>query len=738
MKIFFLLLIYANSIFAQTLGFGMPSGSGSGSGDDPGMQVSLGGNLGRNNSLNLSFLPSNGQCSFEPQISADDKTMLTNAERAVKSLREFDKCKALINQFEAFRGAVESYNLQTGADRLPGYDGATAINCSNYEQIFDLEYDYFLNYHDASVDLMSMTSDPFANCRSLASSEAISCGAIVTGRNKALKKKQCDISQSAINAQKQSQLLLQSYKSGLEAIQAIINHDQCLDASGDQKLTLIQSAVGLAGRAASIGVSGGPQGLLIGMATDVIGSVVNKIFNSTQKGKDNLSILENRNNFTKLACLYEKLEDKANRCDRISASQEVEKTAKISNEAQTCLAGTHQDVIKVNSFVKELDQIVKTMATPPAPVVVEAPKDQKDKDTSQPTAPKITPPKVLKQDEFDSIVQKLNEAFPGTQGSVLEAASKSTTETIAKLKDLMSSDDKLKAHLEKEKKGTPATGVQLSQFKTKLQNDLKQAEAMDSVLSIIKASDDKGTQMGSEDLDAVSKNLRAFADEKLSFAGAFNKVLSTKVYLSPEDDLSGKIKAYNLKIDEASVYEMTLKRHMDQTNLSQSQFHDNGNFAEAKLAMRPHLKKILDQELSTLFSRGKNLKDITPGSPSTVMKEQMQTQEEEIVYPILRACNQLRSVMNADGAGLDTDEEHEACKAVNCPNGTKTFANYLNEKTAKINDAESCQSTQCQGLYARFVCQERTKLPTLRHQLKNEFLTKGTLCGRPLAQAFGR
>lgn len=673
-------------------------------------------NSGKLNS-EISFLTNRpGQCAFEPLLSADDASLLENTQKTIKVLRDNDKCRALAPQMQAFEEAMEEYNKHLGLDRPSGYDGQININCSNYESIYDLEFDYFVNTWDGPP---SGFQDPFMSCRGMPQQDAIDCGALVTGSSKAKKKNDCEKSQSSIKSAQGHKTLAQSYKTSIEMLQAIISNDGCIDSTGDQKLSFIQSAVGLAGRAASIDQAGTSNGLLINAATDLVGTLVDKMFRSYQRSKDNLLILENRSNFTKIACLYEQLESKALRCDRISANREVEASKKQVEDAKNCVVAQMQNEEALQNTVNSLGGVIISLNS-----------------VKTGEASSTVPSSDFDINVFDEIVQKLNAPYPGGEESVLNISEMSSKEVATKLNEIVSSDENLKTYIVATSDIKKPNNSDLRQFRSKFLSTVRKAEAINRIFKVFRDADVKGTDISSNDIQLVEKELKDFGGKE-SFISIYNEVMIARSTLFPNDDMANRIRNYNLKIGQVDTFKSLIKRYDNKVIQSESDFQDNGNFSDAAAGIRPHLKLLMEQELDLLLTRAKNLKDIQPGAPAVALKEQMRTKEEEVLYPILRACNQLRSVMNIDSGEYTTKQEHSACKAFNCDKGSLKFSDYLNQNQLPGDDSNKCKNNSCQAQYARYICQERTKLSNVRNNLKNEFLDKGTICGRSMSKAFG-
>jgi hypothetical protein len=199
------------------------------------------------------------------------------------------------------------------------------------------------------------------------------------------------------------------------------------------------------------------------------------------------------------------------------------------------------------------------------------------------------------------------------------------------------------------------------------------------------------------------------------------------------------LKAFNARLEDASYHRQNVLLSQDLNRLSTSNFEDGGRFAEAKTAITPHLQRVLRKEMDTLIERVKRLDGIQPGTPTPAMRETLRTQEESVIYPMLRACNQLRSVMaqEARGGGVNAGigGQPSVCQAFNCQNGLNSFENYLRTSNVRGINPERCD-VNCRSHYDRFVCQEKNSLVSARARVKAEFLSRGTICGRSIRDAF--
>jgi hypothetical protein len=663
-------------------------------------------------------LPSaQGQCTFEPQLSKDDKALLESAKNAINTLRQNSKCSAMASQFDAFQEALKAYNQQTGADRVPGYDGNLNVTCANYTSIYDSNFQFFTdNWQDPGTGLS--TDDMYFNCRSKTTrDEAVECGALITGRSKNYKKAQCDAQKDAISAQAMGQLLNHSYTTGLEAIQAILNNNDCIDSSGEQKLSFIQSAVGLASRAASLSVLGTGTGLLIGAASQVVGSAIKNFFTSSARNRDHMAILDNRENFTRVACLYEQIESKALRCERVSASLNSEALAKISKQ-QELVCGDVSEILKASAGVNTIESIMKSL------------KDQA----------KASPEKAaeLKQEQFDGMIKQLSAKLPDGETTILSAGLASAKDVVANMSTAMADDEALKKYLSKKDEKKEFSGADLRSGKRDLEQTKAVADSVIKVLESILAADGKGTSMDASDMALVQKSMMDFEGGPLNFVGAYNQIMILRA--TKGDDLSKQIKSYQSKLSESQMFDQL--NEFSQTNKLKAlnSFDDGGRFVESQAAIRPHLEKIMEREITALSYRAFALKEISPGVPEPALKENLRSQEESVIYPLLRACNQLRSVSNESSKkgllNVSSETQPSVCQVFNCKNGARSFEDYIAQNKLKDIDPKKCD-TECMANYDRYICMQ-TNTPNLaRHAIQNEFLTNATICGKSMAEAFG-
>lgn len=667
-----------------------------------------------------------GQCSFEPSLGEEDEALLENAKNTLSALKSSTQCKPLENQISAFETAMTQYSSYNAADRELGQEGNLDVNCNNFERLFNEEFEFFIN-NNASVS----EGDYYDNCSEMESrSETIECATKINAEKQVRKKHECETFKTSLADRGRSETIRDSYRLGLEAMRSVINNEGCLDSSGDQRLSFIQAAVNLTGRAAALN-NGASGGLLIGAATDLLSSLVTNIFKSNNR--DNLTILENRQNFTKLACLYETVERKARRCDRVFANRTVGDTESAYRESINCLSTDLKPVVQADGFLEQLNDIIVKVQSTRAPA---------SGGQSVPGAEQSR--REQAEFDFDALAQNLSMPFPGSNddSSLLDIGVQAAADIIVQLTDIVADETKLKDYFRRVQSLSESpeqpTSPNLRLFQRQLNEEIKKANQVSSLLAAIQNANNQGVGLTEAHLDVVRQKMSSFGENGvMNFNSAFNEMLKFKATLS-EDNLSEMIINYNAQVDIMNDHKAVVSSYNQSKQVASTEFNDDGNFNEVRKAIHPYLSKMLNGELDILEERARRqLVGVPVGRPPREIRELMQKEEEELIYPMLRACNQLRSVMN-EGRRFDTTDQHSVCNAFNCEKGLKTFPDFLKSENTNVTDPEVCRSATCRGQYDRFICSETTSLRSLRSKFKNELLEKGTICGKSVNEAFKR
>lgn len=644
------------------------------------------------------------KCSFESQLSPDEQGLLDGVKQALTPISNNQACQAQAAQIKTFEQALTAYNQQANVAAAGG------VSCMNYESVWNANFDNFSNNWNAPTG----TDESYATCRSKPTREAaIECAALITSAQKSAKRTACEGQRETLSIQAGQQLRTQTFQTGITALNDVINNQDCMNSVGERRLNLIQNAVGLASQAATIAMLGTGVGLLVGGAAQLVNAAIGNIFRNPSRQA--MAILDNRENFSKLACLYEQVETKALRCERISASRQVDVLRNMFDQsAQFC--EDNQDVLAQNDLMTSIDGVIKQLNTNP---------------------PQGQPAPSMAQETFDNLVEQLSRPFPGTEVNKLQVAEHSAHFVARRLEMALENDDTLREFLRKTENKTDLTGTQLRREFRDLTARRERALAVYEIIRAVREADSKGTQMTADDLKVVEQKLKQFNAGSSSFTGVFNEIMLDRASYS--DNLGDQIGAYNSRLEEAKVHRQRMDLFNNLNRVASNSFEDGGRFSEAKTAIVPHLRKTLGRELDTLIGRVKSLSQIRPGAPDRALQETLRTQEEAVIYPLLRTCNQLRTVMAVGRSGTDASMRGQpsACQAFNCANGLNTFENYLQTNGITGIRPDRCD-VNCRSQYDRFICQERSALASIRSRVKDEFLRNGTICGKSIHEAFRR
>lgn len=657
-------------------------------------------------SLQCAFTQANtgGRCSFESAIAPDEQALLDGVKSALTPMSANAACQAQAQQIKTFEQALTAYNQQANALNSGG------ISCMNYQSTWNSRFDDFANNWNSP----SGTDDAYDSCRSKPTRDAaIECAALITSSQKSAKRTSCEAQKDSITIAAGQELRTQTFQTGLTALNDVIANPECMNSAGERKIGLIQNAVGLASQAATIAMLGTGVGLLIGGAAQLVNAAIGNIFRNPSKQA--MAVLDNRENFSKIACLYEQVESKALRCERISASRQVD-VLKNMFDASAQFCETNEDVLKHNDLMTSIDSVIRDLNKAP---------------------PANTPAPTLSQEGFDALVEQLSEPFPGSEVTRLDIAEHSAKVVADRLSSALENDDNLRAYLKEKEDLDNLSGTQLRREHRDLTARRDRALAVKNVVEAVKAADSKGTQMTPEDLANVEKSLKEFNAGDASFTGVYNEIMIERASMG--DDLGTSLAAYNSRLDEARLHHQRMELYSNLNRVSSSAFEDGGRFSEAKTAIAPILRRVLNKELNTLIDRVKDLSRIRPGAPDRALQETLRTQEESVIYPLLRACNQLRTVMTKTSRSGDvnatTKGQPSVCRAFNCQAGLNTFEGYLQNAGVSGINLEKCD-VNCRSHYDRFVCQERSSLASVRARVRDEFLRNGTICGKSIHEAF--
>lgn len=656
-------------------------------------------------------------CSFGmgDEVSQDDRLLLTNARSLADSLRSnSEQCRQATQQnFDAFNTSVQDFNNFNDSSRPLNPDSPVQANCSNYERFYDIQYDQFVNTWESEG-----VRDIFATCRRQPREQAFTCAQELISNARIEKRNTCEMSREFISSQRSTQLQVDTLKTGVDALTAIINSDQCMGEDPNQRMNLVQSAVSLASRAASLSLVGSPLALGIGAVTGLLQSAIGRLF---RKGsRDPYQADQNQQNFEKVACLYEQVEARARRCDRDAAEQFViREQGRFNSATQACEA--IGDVEAPVSLIRDLSTAIGEMAPAPQRTAAEA--------TAQPAAP--ARPTTPFSQTFNTLMDRLLQETPhfgGQNETPLSVGIQSAQDVINNI-DLMLAPEStnLDSYLQaKSGSQTAISNPMRNRERSRLREEKARAESVKNLLTLMKEVGDSPNQSDA-DLERVQTAMRQFTGGQLNgnalnFAGAFNQVLAMRGELT--DDLGNRINTWKSRLSQYQLNRDVINRYNQNVSRRNASFNDNGSFQSQVDILRPYLKDQMESELTRL---NRNAQAVVQDTSRENVTNSRATTAENILWPMVRACNLLQSV----------NAENNACAKISCGDGSgvKTFAQYLSQG----NRNQDCRAQSCPAEYNTFICQNKGPGVTaaIGARLKNEYVSNGTICGRPWNEVFG-
>ncbi len=651
------------------------------------------------------------------EVSQDDRLLLTSARQMASSLRNnSEQCRQATQQtFDAFNTSVQDFNNFNDTSRPLNPDSPIQASCSNYERFYDLQYDQFVNT-SSNPDVMDM----FSQCRGKPEAEAFTCAQQIISTARIQKRNTCETSREFISAQRSSQLQVDTLRTGVDILTAMLNNDQCIGEDPNQRMNIVQSAVSLASRAASLSVVGSPLALGIGAVTGLLQSAIGRLFR--RGNRDPYVADQNQQNFEKVACLYEQIEGRARRCDRDAAEQyTVRERSRFNESTQAC--ETLGDVNGPDNLFREISSVIgelaprSTAAVPAGEAAVVA--------APQSGAAANFP------ETFNSLMERLvtpSSQFGGNGETPLSVGLQSAQDVINNI-DLMLADNSphLDTYMQAKNGGQPLTNPARNRERSRLREEKARAESLKNLLTIMDQVGNSANQTP-EDLARVRTAMSEFdggsmGGNPLNFAGAFNQTLSMRAELS--DDMGNRITAWRSRLSQFQLHQDVINRYNQNRAKSGSQFNDAGSFQNQVNILRPYLKDQMQSELRRL---SRNAQAVVQDTSRENVINMRNTNAENILWPMVRACNLLQSV----------EAENDVCPKLACANGNgvKTFAQYL----AAGNGNRECTLQSCPAEYNTFICQNKGTGVTaaIGNRLKNEYVASGTICGRPWNEVFRR
>lgn len=655
-------------------------------------------------------------CTFKmgDEVSADDRLLLSSARNMAQTLRNnSEQCAAATaDTHRAFEASVQDYNGLNDADRPVNPNSQMQATCSNYERFYDIQYDQFLNtWENRDVN------DIFNRCRGQERESALTCAQGIVSSQRVQRHNQCETTREFISAQRNQQLQVQTFTTGMAYLQSIINNDQCVGEDGAQRMNLLQSAVSLASRAATVSLAGSPLGMLVGGVTSLLQSAIGRLF----RGRDPYLADQNQQNFERVACLYEQIESRSRRCERDSAEQYVlREQGRFNTAVQACEAAG--GVEAPLDLIRNISSVVGRYNSSPVTTGSEG---------AAALAPEGSSISQF-SDEFNGLMERMitPTSALGRNDTPMAIGLQSAQDVVANLDAILAEREpspNLDNYIQAKNGNQAITNPARNRERQRLRVERDRAENLRSLLTVMNEVGSSSDQTPA-DLERVQVAMREFNGGDANgvsqnFAGAFNQVLSMKSEFT--DDLAERINNWRNRLSEYQVHKDTVNRFNEQRRRMNASYDDDRAFQNQIDTLRPYLKDQMDSEMSRLQRLAGGIQsspDLTRG------RNVRQTDAENILWPMVRACNLLQSV------GTESD----VCGKLTCQNGNgvRSFAQYLQSQE---QDAR-CTPASCREQFNTYVCKNKSPgfTESIGQRLKNEYVNSGTICGRPWIEVFGR
>ncbi len=654
-------------------------------------------------------------CSFKvgDEVSADDRLLLHNARNMAQTLRtNSEQCAAATaDTHRAFESSINDYNGLNDADRPVNPNTQMQATCANYERFYDIQYDQFINTWE-NEDV----SDIFSRCRGQDREAALTCAQGIVSGQRVQRRNQCETTREFISAQRNQQLQVQTFTTGVAYLQSVINSDQCVGEDGAQRMNLLQSAVSLASRAATVSLAGSPLGMLVGGVTGLLQSAIGRLF----RGRDPYLADQNQQNFERVACLYEQIESRSRRCERDSAEQYVlREQGRFNAAVQACeLAG---DVEAPLDLIRNISSVVGSFSSV-GPVSSGA----------EAAAPAAAPSISQFSDEFNGLMERMITPTTalGRNDSPMAIGLQSAQDVVTNLDAILAEREpspNLDNYIRAKNGDQAITNPARNRERQRLRVERERAENLRNLLTIMNEVGNSSDQTPA-DLERVQAAMREFNGGESNgvtqnFAGAFNQVLSMKSEFT--DDLAERINNWRNRLSEYQVHKDTVNRYNEQSGRMNASYRDDRAFQNQIDTLRPYLEDQMESEMNRLKRLARGIQS----SPDLARGRNVrQTDAENILWPMVRACNLLQSV----------GSENDVCGKLTCQNGNgvRSFPQYLQSQQQDVR----CTPTTCREQFNTYICQNKSPgfTESIGHRLKNEYVNSGTICGRPWNDLFGR
>lgn len=670
-------------------------------------------------------LRSQGECSFNSNLNQTDQDLLTSAGSTLDNLENSDRCRSVVQETnQAYSRALAAYRTLSGLDRAGGYAGSTPIDCTNYVVQYDNQYERFiadLAIQGPRVQDFANSNEVVNNCQRFIgdNAAATNCALSIASQLKETQRRRCEDLSESQAGRAQAQMQVDAVEAGMAAISSLLNNSECVPRAGSgAAATLGQAGIQLAGQAATMAVGiGSFASTLIGGATSLISTIVGRLFGNNATYAQQL---RDYDDLQGLACMYEQVENRNLRCNIRAASEEIDaengEVERQANIARQCLGqGLNSYQNDISSFLDSLQTVATRLSVQPAVTnsneEVEAPE----------------PPRPIDFNEYASIMGQLEQNLPGTNTSVLAFATSSAQDVEQKINSALTNPTELAA-LAQSREVTVDSAIQRRQFSENLRAEVQRIASLREVLSYM-------TNMNTDEALASADTHLATLNTMITSSGlgnggvtaAIEDVLRTRQNqtLFPNDSTATRIQNYQALNARSNFYRGQVQNFERLRREANQRIQDDGNFGLAQSGLKEFINRRLNNEFR---ERADRLDDAFRGLSVGPTTSQETRTNRRILYdrhigPLIKYCNQLRTVMTGIGAGSRPNGLNSECARFVCENGMQNFPGTTGNSTC---------SGDCILNYEKFVCQQTLRLEEIENRLTSEFLEQGQVCGRSL------
>lgn len=449
-----------------------------------------------------------------------------------------------------------------------------------------------------------------------------------------------------------------------------------------------------------------PFTVLASGAVGLISRLLGDLFTSEPQSQQLIA----RSQFNDLACMYEDIEARAFRCTRTGLEAQLD--ANLDVERQVC---TDLNSSSLTNYLNGLDSFLPQFGNVTRQLATAAP------DTAN----------TLTSDQVRAISTELEQPVTtgaGQQAPFSTLLNEAADRLLANISPNMNRaqiDAYISAH---------DLGFTTDEGRRTLRNELTAAHASASALkTFITQAQQKGQLLETEfDLtpDQLNEVRAALPPGGLDSVG--NVLRLAQRHATSEAD---QIALFNARVDQGRALGAVVTAQNERRAILAVAPRDGSIMEGHRASLQIMMSRRFENELERLVDQAKaNQRNYNHANTTQVRKQEIL---EGSLYPIVRMCNQLRTLaIEMEGSPVP-DRLPRACNGFICSDNSmlRTFQGEMQRAgslaSTGLDSRGRCTTVDCNGLYSQFMCRERNNIENIRTNLFNEFERGGTICGQP-------